>query len=110
MFENDVIVSRKDKEDALYHIRKVNKILEKYPYASCSGCYTVTTISRAKSFSGEAEKWIGYLDTPITQRHLTDCSIDLKNDCSMECDRCICKNCDKRFDCDGGNPVTGCGQ
>ena len=62
MFKNDVIVSETDKENALYHIREVNKILDKYPYFSCVA-NTVTTISRAKEFSKDAEKWISYLDT-----------------------------------------------
>lgn len=107
MFENEVIVSEVDKKEALYHIQKVNKILDKYPYSSCFA-NTVTTISRAKGFSKDAEKWIGYLHTPITEQHLSDCCITLKERCSMECDSCICKECDKRFNCDGGNPHTGC--
>ena len=61
-----------------------------------------------KGFSQDAEKWIGYLDTPITQGSSLDCSIALKEQCQMKCDECICKECDKRFNCDGGNPLTGC--
>ena len=107
MFENDVIVSEVDKKEALYHIREVNKILDKYPYFSCIAP-TVTTISRAKGFSKDAEKWISYLDTPIAEKHLSDCCITLKERCSMLCNTYICKECDKRFDCDGGNLYTGC--
>ena len=62
MFENEVIVDPKDKEEALTYIKKVNEILDKYPSSSCHA-YTVTSISRAKNFSKEAEKWISYLET-----------------------------------------------
>lgn len=62
MFKNEVIVDTKDKEEALTYIEKVNEILDKYPSFSCIA-YTVTSISRAKEFSREAEKWIGYLET-----------------------------------------------
>lgn len=107
MFENEVIVSEADKKEALYHINEVNKILNKYRYSSCFA-NNVTTISRAKTYSKNAAEWIGYLHTPITEKYLTDCSIKLKEDCSMDCQSCICKDCDKRFDCDGGSPLTGC--
>ena len=41
----------------------------------------------------------------------TDCNIKLSEKCTGEnCDKCICNECDKRFDCDGGNPVFGCGE
>lgn len=109
IFENEVIISEVDKNEALYHIRAVNKILNKYPYCSCYA-NTVTTVSRAKTYSKNAEEWIGYLHTPITEKYLTDCSIKLKEMCLMNCGNCVCRDCDKRFDCDGGNSLTGCGE
>ena len=44
------MVGAKDKKDALYHIKRVNEILDKYPFQSCFA-NTVTTISRAKSYA-----------------------------------------------------------
>jgi hypothetical protein len=62
MFKNEVIISEIDKEQALYHIKKVNEILNKYPYEN-GHAYTVTNMIRAKHASLEAEKWIEYLYT-----------------------------------------------
>ena len=62
MFENEVIISEVDKEQALYHIKKVNEILNKYPHVN-GFAYPITNMSRAKHVSTEAEKWIGYLYT-----------------------------------------------
>jgi hypothetical protein len=62
MFKNEVIISETDKEQALYHIKKVNEILKKYPYENWHE-YTVTNMTRAKHASLEAEKWIEYLYT-----------------------------------------------
>lgn len=107
MFKNEVIVSKSDKRKALYHINEVNRILEKYPYSSCFA-NTITDISRAKNFSKEAAEYIASLHTPITEKLSTDCSIELIKLCTMKCERCVCKKCDKRFDCDGGSPLTGC--
>ena len=45
-----------------------------------------------------------------TLYHTAACSLDLKRGCLKECARCPCEDCDKRFDCDGGNPFFGCGQ
>ena len=47
-------------------------------------------------------------NSSITEKHSTDCSAELKKDCLMKCDKCICKECNKRFNCDGGSPLTGC--
>ena len=45
-------------------IGKVNDILDKYPYfKEGTNSHTVTTISRAKGFAKDAEKWISYLHT-----------------------------------------------
>ena len=109
MLGNEVIVSEVDKKEALYHINEVNKILRKYPYNSCFA-NSVTALSRAKTYSKKASEWIRYLHTPVTEKYSTDCSIKLKEDCSMDCQNCICKNCDKRHDCDGGSPFFGCGE
>lgn len=62
MFENEVIVDSKDKENLLKHIKAINKILSKYQDSSCEGS-TVTTISRAKSLAEDTETWIDCLDT-----------------------------------------------
>ncbi len=40
----------------------------------------------------------------------SECSSDLRENCKKDCRNCICKDCDKRFYCDGGNPVMGCGE
>lgn len=57
-----------------------------------------------------AEKTVdGDICTLDVQRK-TDCSIKLKEKCSNKCAKCICRNCDERFYCDGGNPVFGCGK
>lgn len=47
---------------------------------------------------------------PIIEQKQSDCSPELKWNCGMNCKKYICRNCDKRFDCDGGNPVMGCGE
>ena len=44
----------------------------------------------------------------IEQEH-AGCSEKLRLDCNMDCQVCICRDCEDRYDCDGGNPVTGCG-
>lgn len=43
-------------------------------------------------------------------RHENDstCNKELKNNCSLNCKECICKDCDKNTFCNGGNPATGC--
>ncbi len=102
------MVGAKDKKDALYHIKRVNEILDKYPFQSCFA-NTVTTISRAKSYAKDAEEWISYLHTHITENQLLDCNIKLQKDCNRDCKSCICRDCEDRFECDGGNPVMGCG-
>lgn len=38
------------------------------------------------------------------------CSTELKSKCSMNCERCVCRDCNKRFACDGGSPFFGCGE
>jgi predicted transcriptional regulator len=48
MFDNEVLVTKEDKERLIKLIEEANIILEKYPYFSKSKCNTVTTISRAK--------------------------------------------------------------
>lgn len=47
---------------------------------------------------------------PIIEQREVDCSSELRWNCNMNCEHCICKDCDKRFNCDGGNPVMGCGE
>lgn len=44
------------------------------------------------------------------QSHDSECSELLKSKCSINCERCVCRDCDKRFTCDGGNPLMGCGE
>lgn len=62
-FKNEVSVSEDDKKRLVSLIREVNEILEKYPYSSDYSQHTVTSISRAKSYSKEAETWINLLKT-----------------------------------------------
>ena len=62
MFDNEVLILKEDKEELLYHIQNVNKILSRYPYQSCDG-NTATNMSRAKSASNNAELWINSLYT-----------------------------------------------
>ena len=57
MFSNEVVISEEDKDQALYHIKKVNEILNEYPYQSCIG-NTETNMSRAKTASKNAQEWI----------------------------------------------------
>ncbi len=38
------------------------------------------------------------------------CCADLMKICKHYCEKCPCRDCDKRFDCDGGNPMFGCGE
>jgi len=63
MFENEVIITTQDKETLLANIKNINNILNKYPYSSNYDLNTVTSISRAKSLSKEAEIWIDLLHT-----------------------------------------------
>lgn len=62
MFENEVIVDKKDKEELCFLINKVDEILGKYPYSSCFA-NTVTAISRAKISAKEAAENIELLYT-----------------------------------------------
>ena len=61
MFSNEVLVEKPDKERLVELLREANTILDKYPYEIFDGSHTVTTMSRAKSFTKDAEKWCGYL-------------------------------------------------
>lgn len=47
--------------------------------------------------------------TPIIEQNEADCSSELKWDCNRDCKSCICRDCEDRFECDGGNSVMGCG-
>lgn len=62
MFENEVVVDKKDKEELCFLINKVDEILGKYPYSSCFA-NSVTVMSRAKTSVKEAKQNIGYLYT-----------------------------------------------
>ena len=62
MFENEVTITESDKEHVLYHIRKVNEILDKYPHFKYDGTIH-TNMSRAKTASKNAEAWISNLYT-----------------------------------------------
>lgn len=39
-----------------------------------------------------------------------NCNVILTKTCKHDCKVCPCRDCVKRFDCDGGNPVMGCGE
>lgn len=62
MRSSTVYVTKEDKEELVKHIDAVNKILNKYPYSNDYSDHFVTTMSRAKTFSKDAQQWIGYLD------------------------------------------------
>lgn len=61
MFSNEVLIEKNDKDRLVELLKEANTILEKYPYETYDGSYTVTTMSRAKSYVKDAEKWCGYL-------------------------------------------------
>ena len=61
MFGNEILVEKSDKEQLVKLLREANAILDKYPYEIYDGSHTVTTMSRAKSFTKDAEKWCSYL-------------------------------------------------
>lgn len=61
MFSNEVLVEKSDKERLVELLREADTILNKYPYEIYDGSDTVTTMSRAKSFTKDAKKWCGYL-------------------------------------------------
>lgn len=61
MFSNEVLVEKSDKERLVELLREANTILNKYPYETYDGSHTVTIMSRAKSFTKEAEEWCSYL-------------------------------------------------
>lgn len=62
MFDNEVLILKEDKEELLYHIQNINKILNRYPYQACNG-HTVTNMSRAKNAAQDTELWINSLYT-----------------------------------------------
>ena len=57
-----VYITKEEKEELVKHIEVINNILDKYPYSNDYSDHFVTTMSRAKSFSKDAQKWIEYLD------------------------------------------------
>jgi len=63
MFSNEVLVDKSDKERLIQLLGEANDILNKYPYQIYDGSYSITTMSRAKNFTEEAEKWCSYLYT-----------------------------------------------
>lgn len=62
MLKNEVVVEKEDKEKLVALISEMDSILSKYPYMSCFDS-TITNISRAKSFTKDAKKWIELLET-----------------------------------------------
>ena len=62
MRSSTVYVTKEDKEELVKHINAINEILNKYPYSNDHSDHFVTTMSRAKTLSRDALKWIGYLD------------------------------------------------
>ena len=61
MFSNEVLVEKSDKERLVELLREANTILNKYPYETYNNSHTITTMSRAKSLTKEAETWCSYL-------------------------------------------------
>ena len=62
MFENEVVVSEKDKSEMMVYLQRTKDILDKYPNFSCNK-NTVTVMMRAKNALLEARQWVGYLYT-----------------------------------------------
>lgn len=60
--ECEITINSKDKEEALAHIKAVNRILDKYSHSNYK-TNIVTNISKAKTFSEEAEMYISCLKT-----------------------------------------------
>mgnify|MGYP001207798650 CR=1 FL=1 len=61
MDKYNIKITKKDKEKALEYIKKVNEILNKYPYISCPEVNTVPIISLAKDYAKDTEIWISRL-------------------------------------------------
>lgn len=61
MFSNEVLIEKNDKERLVELLTEANAILEKYPYETYDGSYTVTNMSRAKSYVKNAKEWCNYL-------------------------------------------------
>lgn len=61
MFNNEVLIEKEDKAILLSNIKNINKILDKYDYSTNYNLHTVTSMSRAKTASKEAETWIKLL-------------------------------------------------
>lgn len=61
MFDNEVLVEKSDKERLVKLLKEANAILNKYPHEKHGSSYIVTTMSRAKSSTKEAEQWCSYL-------------------------------------------------
>lgn len=61
MFSNEVLIDKSDKERLVELLTEANAILEKYPYEIYNNSYTITTMSRAKSYVKDAKTWCGYL-------------------------------------------------
>lgn len=64
MFDNEVIISKKDKDILCSLLEQVNEILDKYPY-STKTCTTITAMSRAKTSAKEAQECVELLYTEI---------------------------------------------
>ncbi len=63
MFSNEVLIEKQDKETLMSNIKIINDILDKYAYSTNYNLHTVTSMSRAKTLSKEAEEWIKLLHT-----------------------------------------------
>ena len=62
MKSSTVYVTREDKEKLIKHINAINKILNKYPYSNNHLDPFITTMSRVKTLSRDAQQWIECLD------------------------------------------------
>jgi hypothetical protein len=63
MFDNEVLIEKQDKEILLSNIKKINDILDKYPYSTNYSLDTATCMGRVKCLSRDAEQWIELLYT-----------------------------------------------
>lgn len=70
---------------------------------SCCYCQEGSLFEEKKLSRGNRRK------APIIEQNQTGCSPELRWDCNRDCKSCTCRDCEDRFECDGGNPVTRCG-
>lgn len=76
-------------------------------------CEYAKVIREKKILEEKTEQCIDILNEYMKRKQFlqnlnTGCNEKLTKDCKMDCKMCPCESCDKRFYCDGGNPMFGC--